>query len=122
MSMVTVIAAVAVATSGCASSSTGDDGPSGPPTQNGVLPTGPARPSTELVRITGEVELGTQPGCMVLNAEFTKYVLLGGDQATLEEFEEEGTDVTVTGQAHTPTPTDCTDGVPLAIQEIVPAV
>ncbi|MFC4857745.1 hypothetical protein [Actinophytocola glycyrrhizae] len=124
MSMVTVITAVTLATAACSgSSTTGDDGgdATGTPTQNGAISTGAARPDTELVRITGEIEHGTQPGCMVLDADFTKYVLLGGDPAGLEAFAEDDTEVTVTGQAHTPTPTECTDGIPLAIQEIVPA-
>jgi len=122
MSMITAITAVAVATAGCAGkSAANDDDTTGTPTQNGALSTGVARPSGELVRVTGQIVLGTQPGCMVLDADYTKYVLLGGDPAALETFEEDGTDVTVTGQANTPTPTDCKDGIPLAIQEIVPA-
>lgn len=125
MSLITAIAVVAVATAGCAgggSSSEGDGGATGTPTQNGALSTGVARPATELVRVTGEIEAGTQPGCLVLNADFTKYVLVGGDPAALQSYQEEDTAVTVTGQAHTPTPTNCTDGVPLAIQKIEPAV
>jgi hypothetical protein len=125
MSLITVVAAVTVAAAGCAGGATprGDDGgTTETPTQNGALSTGAAQPPTELVRVTGEVELGTQPGCLVLNADFTKYVLVGGDPAALEAYEEDDTQVTVTGQAHAQAPPNCTDGVPLAIQKIEPAV
>ncbi|MBB4910944.1 hypothetical protein [Actinophytocola algeriensis] len=126
MSLITVIAAAAVATAGCAGgTATGggtDDGATGTPTQNGAISTGAARPPTELVRVTGKVEIGSQPGCLVLNAEFTAYVLVGGDPAALEAYEEDDTVVTVTGQAHAPAPQNCTDGVPLAIQKIEPAI
>ena len=127
MSLITVFTTIAVATAGCAggTATSGDDngvGATGTPTQNGALSTGAAQPATELVRVTGEIEAGTQPGCLVLNAEFTKYVLVGGDPAALEGYEEDDTEVTVTGQAHAQAPPNCTDGVPLAIQKIEPAI
>jgi hypothetical protein len=125
MSLITVIAAVTVAAAGCAgrtAANSDDGGATGTPTQNGALSTGPPQPVTELVRVTGEIEVGAQPGCLVLNADFTKYVLVGGDPAALEEYEEDDTEVTVTGQAHAPAPPNCTDGVPLAIQKIEPAI
>ena len=126
MSLITVVAAVTVAAAGCAggspTTSGDDDGATGTPTQNGAISTGAAQPPTELVRVTGEIEIGTQPGCLVLNADFTKYVLVGGDPAALETYEEDDTEVTVTGQAHAPAPPNCTEGVPLAIQKIEPAI
>ena len=124
MSLVTVIAAVTVTAAGCAGGTTtsgDDDDATGTPTPNPALSTGAAQPTTELVRVSGEVEVGTQPGCLVLDADFTKYVLVGGDPAALETYEEDDTVVTVTGQAHVPAPPNCTDGVPLAIQKIEPA-
>lgn len=125
MSLITVIAAVTVTAAGCAGGTTtsggDDDGATGTPTQNGAISTGAAQPPTELVRVTGEIEVGTQPGCLVLDADFTKYVLVGGDPAALQTYEEDDTVVTVTGQAHAPAPPNCTDGVPLAIQKIEPA-
>jgi hypothetical protein len=125
MSLITVVAAVTVTAAGCAggtAANSGDDSSApGTPTQN-ALSTGAPQPPTELVRVTGEIEVGTQPGCLVLNADFSKYVLVGGDPAALEAYEEDDTEVTVTGQAHAPAPPNCTDGVPLAIQKIEPAV
>jgi hypothetical protein len=127
MSLITALTTIAVATAGCAGGTAsngagnGTDA-TGTPTQNGALSTGAAQPATELVRVTGEVEVGSQPGCLVLNADFTKYVLVGGDPAALEGYEEDDTQVTVTGQAHAPAPPNCTDGVPLAIQKIEPAI
>jgi hypothetical protein len=127
MSLITVIAAAAVAAAGCAggttpSGGTGNGGSAtGTPTQNGAISTGAAQPPTELVRVTGKVKLGAQPGCLVLDADFTSYVLVGGDPAALEAYEEDETVVTVTGQAHAPAPPNCADGVPLAIQKIEPA-
>jgi hypothetical protein len=126
MSLITVIAAVAVASASCAGGTTpnsgDDDGATGTPTQNGAISTGAAQPPTELVRVTGTVQEGAQPGCLVLNADFTKYVLVGGDPAALEAYEDDETPVTVTGQAHVPAPPNCADGVPLAIQKIEPAI
>src|SRR5688572_2847662 len=76
MSLITVVAAVTVTAAGCAggtAANSGDDSSApGTPTQN-ALSTGAPQPPTELVRVTGEIEVGTQPGCLVLNADFSKY-------------------------------------------------
>ena len=123
MPLVTAIAAFAVTTAGCAGGTfTGDDsGDAATPTRNGALSTGAAQPVTELVRVTGTVVSGAEPGCTLLDTGVSKYVLLGGDQAAIEDAEENEEEVTVTGQAHTPAPTKCTEGIPLAIQQFTPA-
>jgi hypothetical protein len=116
LSAITLAAALA----GCASSRTG--GAAGDtPTANGAISTGITQPSGELVRVSGTVVSGEEPGCLLLDTGFTTYVLLGGDQAALALAEEDEEPITVTGQAHTPTPTACTEGVPLKIEKVTPA-
>ena len=119
MSLLTAAAAVA-ATAACANGATGG-GAESTPTRNDALSTGVAQPATMLVRVTGTVVAGVEPGCLLLDTGFTTYVLLGGDQAAVKEAEENEEQVTVTGQAHTPTPTTCTGGIPLAIERFTPA-
>ncbi len=121
MSLLTTAAAVALAAAGCASGApTGTDA-NDTPTRDDAVSTGVAQPATMLVRVTGTVVAGDQPGCLLLDTGFTKYVLLGGDQAAVAEAEQNEEEVTVTGQAHTPTPTKCTGGIPLAIEQFTPA-
>ena len=116
-----LLTAVAFAAAGCTAGTTGRD-TDGTPTRNDALSTGAAQPATELVRVTGTVVTGEQPGCLLLDTGFTTYVLLGGDKAAIEDAEENEEEVTVTGQAHTTTPpTTCTEGIPLAIQQFTPA-
>lgn len=125
MSLITATAACtaafALTAAGCADGSAAGNGDSSTPTRNEALSPGPAQPATELVRVSGTVVSGAEPGCKLLDAGGAKYVLLGGDRAAIEEAEENEVEVTVTGQAHTPTPTTCTEGVPLAIQQFTPA-
>ena len=120
MSLLTTAVTVALA-AGCASGAPTDGTAEDTPTRNDAVSTGVARPATMLVRVTGTVVAGDQPGCLLLDTGFTTYVLLGGDQAAVQEAEETEEEVTVTGQAHTPTPTKCTGGIPLAIEQFAPA-
>lgn len=121
LSAIAVIAAFGIA--GCSGSRTGGSGDTeGTPTANGAISTGIAQPSSELVRVTGSVVSGEEPGCLLLDTGFTRYVLVGGDQAALELSEENEEQITVTGQAHTPTPTACTEGIPLEIEKVTPAI
>lgn len=119
MSLVT---AVAFAAAGCAAGTSSGGGTQDTPTRNDALSTGAARPATELVRVTGTVVTGEQPGCVLLDTGFTTYVLLGGDQAAIDDAVANEEEVTVTGQANATTPaTTCTEGTPLAIQKFTPA-
>lgn len=120
MSLLTTAAALALS-AGCASGAGSGGGAESTPTRNDALTTGPAQPATMLVRVTGTVVDGAEPGCLLLDTGFTKYVLLGGDKAAIEDAQENEEEVTVTGQAHTPTPTTCTGGIPLAIEQFTPA-
>lgn len=112
----TVVATVALA--GCA----------GTPADGGATPTStiqddPASATAvpELVRVTGAVVFGTQDGCLLLDTGFSQYVLLGGDQAQLTQAAENEDEITVTGQANSPASSSCTEGIPLAVDEVVPA-
>ena len=118
MSLVT---AVAFAAAGCAAGTTGG-GTQDTPTRNDALSAGTTEPATELVRVTGTVVAGEQPGCVLLDTGFTVYALLGGDQAAIEDAVANEEAVTVTGQANAASPaTTCTEGIPLAIQKFTPA-
>lgn len=111
---------LALVVAGCAGSRAGGNPPT-TTTADSVVETGAAQPAAELVRMTGAVVSGTEPGCFLLDTGFTRYVLIGGDQAELMLAVETEEQVTVTGQAYSRTPTTCTGGTPLEIQEIVPA-
>ncbi|MFI7673633.1 hypothetical protein [Actinophytocola sp. NPDC049390] len=120
-SLVTTAVAVALATAGCAGGTTTGATAESTPTRADAISTDAAEPATMLVRVTGTVVPGEQPGCLLLDTGFTTYVLLGGDRAAVQEAEENEEEVTVTGQAHTPKPTKCTGGIPLAIEQFTPA-
>ena len=112
----TVVAAVALA--GCA----------GTPVGGGAAPTrttqddpAPVTAVPELVRVTGTVVSGAQDGCLLLDTGFSRYVLLGGDQAQLTQAAENEDEITVTGQSNSPASSSCTGGIPLAVDKVVPA-
>ena len=118
----TVLATVlALGAAACSDGSTPAGGSTDTPTANGALSTGLAQPPTELVRVAGTVVAGIEPGCLLLDTGFTKYVLIGGDQAALALSEENEEEITVTGQANSPKQTPCTGGTPLEIQQVIPA-
>lgn len=122
MSLLTAVVAVAFAAAGCAAGSSTDGDTQGTPTRNDALSTGATGPATELVRVTGTVITGEQPGCVLLDTGFTTYVLLGGDKAAIEDAVANEEEVTVTGQANATSPaTTCTEATPLAIQKFTPA-
>jgi hypothetical protein len=114
---------VALGLAGCAGRGNSGDtpAPTGTATANGIVSTGLAQPSTELVRVSGTVVEGGEPGCLLLDTGFTRYILIGGDQAALASSEESEEQITVTGHAHSATPTPCTGGVPLEIDSATPA-
>jgi len=75
-------------------------------------------PGDELVRVTGTVLEGNGQNCLLLDTGTTRYALVGGDPNLLAPDEV----VTVTGTANPATATDCTDGVPLTVTSVDPAV
>jgi hypothetical protein len=80
-------------------------------------PTGPPAPENEVVRTTGEVVAGVEPGCLLLDNDEIRYLLLGGDRDQLQP----GRRVTVFGVADPGTPTTCMEGVPLRVTDVSPA-
>ncbi|GAB1510582.1 hypothetical protein [Actinophytocola sp. KF-1] len=121
MSLLTPVAVAVALSAGCASNAPAG-GSGSTPARDDAVSTGAAQPATMLVRVTGTVVADDeQPGCLLLDTGFTTYVLLGGDRAAIEAARDDGEEVTVTGQAHTPTPTPCTGGIPLAIERFTPA-
>lgn len=111
----TVVAAVALA--GCAGA------PAGGTASTRTTQDDPASATAvpELVRVTGTVVSGVQDGCLLLDTGFSRYVLLGGDQAQLTQAAENEDEITVTGQANSPASSSCTGGTPLAVDKVVPA-
>lgn len=115
---ITIIAFTAL---GCSNGTAGGAGTTTRTTPSEQVTSDPARPASELVRVTGTVVTGSREGCLVLDTGFSRYVLVGGDQAALTQSAENEEELTVTGQAYTPEPAPCTDGIPLAVEQAVPA-
>lgn len=108
-----VLAAVAA---GCA-----DDGPPTeeppPQTESTSESTTDSPPATdEVVRATGTIVKGVEPGCLLLETGEARYLLLGGDRNLLEP----GRRLTVTGFAAVGKPTTCMEGIPLEVADITP--
>lgn len=113
------VAGVVLATGCGGGPSPGVDVPTSPESAPEVTtsPTGPPAPENEVVRTTGTVVAGVEPGCLVLEVGETRYLLLGGNEDRLQP----GREVTVTGVADPGTPTTCMEGIPLRVTEIEPA-
>jgi hypothetical protein len=73
---------------------------------------GSASPA-ELV-LSGTVEAGVEPGCVVLRASGQTYLLLGGDRARLSQ----GGAITVRGRTDPGLMTTCQQGTPLRVLEL----
>lgn len=80
-------------------------------------PTEPPAPENEVVRTTGEVVAGVEPGCLLLDNGENRYLLLGSKDNQLTP----GRRVTVAGVADPGTPTTCMEGIPLRVTEVTPA-
>lgn len=116
--LATAVAAVAVAAAGCGTPPGVDvPPPTEPPPEVTTSPTGPPAPENEVVRTTGEVVAGVEPGCLLLVNDEIRYLLLGGDRDQLRP----GRRVTVSGVADPGTPTTCMEGVPLRVTHVSPA-
>ncbi|NNJ61359.1 MAG: hypothetical protein HKP61_10500 [Dactylosporangium sp.] len=67
------------------------------------------------VTISGMVEAGVEPNCLLLRSSGgTEYLLIGGDRSKLQV----GQEVTVRGQSDPDLLSICQQGVPLRVQEI----
>ncbi len=109
------VAAVAVLAAGC-----GGGPPPGvdvPATTESAPEVTTSQTENEVVRTTGEVVAGVEPGCLLLDNDEIRYLLLGGDRDQLQP----GRRVTVSGVADPGTPTTCMEGVPLRVTEVSPA-
>ncbi|NLU79350.1 hypothetical protein HCA58_13355 [Micromonospora sp. HNM0581] len=79
-----------------------------PTTRPTVRPTGTSKPPvTAEITLTGRVESGIEPGCLLLDG----YLLLGGDRDVLTS----GETVTVTGRADPTLMTTCQQGTPFVV-------
>jgi hypothetical protein len=105
------VVAAAVLTAGCAE---GADGQEDPTSTEQAAPT---EAPLELVRVTGTVVSGAEPGCLLLDNGVRRYHLVGGGETALEP----GQTVTVTGRADPNTTSICEQTTPLTIDEVVPA-
>ncbi|MGC7102537.1 hypothetical protein ACPZ19_48375 [Amycolatopsis lurida] len=107
------------AVTGCGGPPTTEQPPgASPPRVTTPVPT-EAPPSGETgdVRVTGTVEAGVEPGCLLLETGTTRYLLIGGDRSRLEP----GQRMTITGSTQPGAPTTCMEGIPLTVDEISPA-
>lgn len=71
----------------------------------------------EVVRATGTVVEGTQPGCLLLESVVKRYQLLGDKAAGLDA----GQEVQVTGMVDPTIPSTCPNSIALTVSDVVPA-
>jgi len=118
-----MLAACGNATDQPGSGSTGTPGPvasssapaTGAPTGGGTFtpgPTGIPVGSPRAVTIDGVIEAGVEPGCKVLTAGGTKYLVLGGDDVPL------GVPVRVEGTLQPGVLSTCQQGTPLRVTSV----
>ncbi|MEV6690122.1 hypothetical protein AB0M35_01410 [Micromonospora sp. NPDC051196] len=82
--------------------------PSALPSRPGKRPGGPPQPtSTSEMTLTGQIESGVEPGCLLLDG----YLLLGGPREVLTA----GASVTVTGRPAPGLMTTCQQGTPFQV-------
>jgi hypothetical protein len=114
---------------GCAGNSTSPGAPSAPggaptsarsSTQPSVQPsTQPSagRPSAGAETLTGTVEAGVEPGCLLLKGAGKDHLLLFGEQS-LKAQAKPGSSVTVTGTAKPGQLTTCQQGIPFIVTSV----
>jgi hypothetical protein len=81
-------------------------------------PTGGVSPIGELT-LTGELQEGVEPGCVVLRTGDKLYVLIGGDRSKMQGST--SSKVTVTGKPEPGLMTTCQQGTPFRVTEMRPA-
>lgn len=114
------VAAVGILAAGCGGGPPpGVDVPPSPgsPQEVTTSPTGPPAPENDVVRATGTVVAGVEPGCLLLDNGEVRYLLLGDNDDNDDKLVP-GHRVTVTGVADPGTPTTCMEGIPLRVTEI----
>lgn len=83
------------------------------PTGTKPGPTGTGPPPRPEVTLIGQVKEGVEAGCLLLVAEDSEYLLLGGDRDVLQV----GAQVSVTGEIRPNEVTTCQQGIPFAVAE-----
>ncbi|WP_089010335.1 hypothetical protein [Micromonospora viridifaciens] len=78
-----------------------------------TAPTGPAPTSPGAVTLTGTVQAGVEPGCLLLDGN----LLVGGPRDALKA----GAHVTVTGHPQPDLMTTCQQGTPFVVESVRPA-
>jgi hypothetical protein len=126
--LIVAVAAVLLAACGNATDQTGSDptrqpttaAPSSPPSSAGPSnggtfkpgPTGIPVGSPKAVTIDGVIEAGVEPGCKVLTAGNTRYLILGGGDVPL------GVPVRVEGTLQPGVLSTCQQGTPLRVTTV----
>jgi predicted small secreted protein len=126
--LIVAVAAVLLAACGNATDQTGSDptrqpttaAPSSPPSSAGPSnggtfkpgPTGIPVGSPRAVTIDGVIEAGVEPGCKVLTAGNTRYLILGGGDVPL------GVPVRVEGTLQPGVLSTCQQGTPLRVTTV----
>ncbi|WP_158853419.1 copper chaperone PCu(A)C [Saccharothrix deserti] len=90
----------------------GSPSTSGPPTSE-ESPTSPSRPALTL---SGRVQAGVEPGCLVLSTDRGQFLLLGADPEVVRA----GAEVVVEGVARPDQMTTCQQGTPFTVLEARP--
>lgn len=93
-----------------------------PPPPHSTVPPGkddetPPPPVSREITVSGTVEAGVEPGCVVLSGPGRPYLLIGGDPAVMRP----GAHLVIRGVPAPGTPTTCMQGVVLHVVEALPA-
>lgn len=87
-----------------------------PPSEVSPSRTESPPPEDDAVQVTGTVVAGVEPGCLLLETDTERYLLVGERGNRLEPDEH----VTVTGIANPGAPTTCMEGIPLTVTAVHP--
>jgi hypothetical protein len=106
----------------CADPDANDSGAASATTAPTTVPgnppvTRPTPPAGGQLTVTGTVREGVEPGCLLLDAEQGRYLLIGGDRGELRA----GTRVQVTGRVAPDLVSTCQQGEPLVVASIEPS-
>ncbi|MEU3453915.1 hypothetical protein ABZ671_09965 [Micromonospora sp. NPDC006766] len=109
---VTLAACASPGSTGGPAASASSPNPSATPSDP-TAPTGPASASPGTTTLTGTVQAGVEPSCLLLDGN----LLVGGPREALKP----GARVTVTGHAQPDLMTTCQQGTPFVVEAVKPA-
>jgi hypothetical protein len=120
--LISVLFVAVLFLAGCAGNATAPGSPSAPggtstSAEPSTEPSG-GQPSAGAETLTGTVQAGVEPGCLLLKASAGKDHLLLFDEQSLKAQAKPGSSVTVTGTAKPTQLTTCQQGIPFFVTSL----